>query len=39
MVPDVKKIAFTSTLSGSFDIWIMELDVEKLKNDLGISKR
>jgi Tol biopolymer transport system component len=29
--PDGKTIAFTSTRSGSFDIWIMDLDIEKIK--------
>jgi len=32
--PDGKSIAFTSTRSGNFDIWIMELDVEQLKKEL-----
>jgi Tol biopolymer transport system component len=29
--PDGKTITFTSTRSGSFDIWIMELDIEQIK--------
>jgi len=32
--PDGKKIAFTSTRSGSFDIWIMDVDIEKVKKEL-----
>jgi len=32
--PDGKKIAFTSTRSGNFDIWVMEVDPEQLKKDL-----
>lgn len=29
--PDGTKIAFTSTRSGSFDIWIMDIDQEQLR--------
>ena len=32
--PDGTKIAFTSTRSGSFDIWIMDVDVKQIKKDL-----
>ena len=32
--PDGKKIAFNSTRSGSHDIWIMDVDIEKIKKDL-----
>lgn len=32
--PDGKKIAFTSTRSGNFDIWIMDLDIERIKKKL-----
>ena len=32
--PDGKKIAFTSTRSGNFDIWIMDVDIEQLKREL-----
>jgi Tol biopolymer transport system component len=34
--PDGKKIAFTSTRSGNFDIWIMDLDIDKVKKKLGV---
>jgi Tol biopolymer transport system component len=34
--PDGKSIAFNSTRSGNFDIWIMELDIEKINKKLGI---
>lgn len=34
--PDGKKIAFTSTRSGSFDIWIMELNIKQIKNELQL---
>ncbi len=34
--PDGKQIAFTRTRSGNFDIWIMELDIEKINKKLGI---
>lgn len=33
--PNGKRIAFTSTRSGSFDIWIMDVDIERLKKELG----
>jgi TolB protein len=32
--PDGKKIAFTSTRSGSYDIWIMDLNIEQVKKEL-----
>jgi TolB protein len=32
--PDGKKIAFTSTRSGNFDIWIMDVDIEQLKKEI-----
>lgn len=32
--PDGKKIAFTSTRSENFDIWIMDMDVEQIKKEL-----
>jgi TolB protein len=32
--PDGKKLAFTSTRSGSFDIWIMDVNMDQLKKDL-----
>lgn len=32
--PDGKRIAFTSTRSGSFDIWVMDVDVDKVKKKL-----
>jgi len=34
--PDGKTIAFTSTRSGNFDIWIMKVDNEKIKKELQI---
>jgi TolB protein len=33
--PDGKKIAFTSTRSGNFDIWMMDVDIEKIKRDFS----
>lgn len=33
--PDGKHIAFTSTRAGSFDIWIMDVDIEVIKNKLS----
>jgi len=36
--PDGKKLAFTSTRSGSFDVWIMKVNVQQLKKDLQIVK-
>jgi TolB protein len=36
--PDGKTLAFTSTRTGSFNIWIMEVDVEQLKKDLLVAK-
>ena len=35
MAHDGKKIAFTSTRSGSFDIWIMDVDIKKIKEKLN----
>ena len=32
--PDGKKIAFTSTRSGTFDVWIMDVDMEKVREEL-----
>ncbi len=32
--PDGTKLAFTSTRTGSFNIWIMDLDLEELKKEL-----
>lgn len=32
--PDGKKIVFTSTRSGNFDIWIMDVDIDQLKKEL-----
>ena len=32
--PDGKKIAFNSTRSGNFDIWIMDVNIRKIKRDL-----
>ena len=37
--PDGKKLAFTSTRSGSFDIWVMDVDVEQMKKDLQAADR
>jgi len=34
--PDGKKLAFTSTRSGSFDVWIMKVNVQQLKKELGM---
>ena len=36
--PDGKKLAFTSTRSGSFDVWIMDVDVKQIKKDLQADK-
>jgi len=36
--PDGREIAFISTRAGSFDIWLMKLNVEQLKMKLGITK-
>jgi Tol biopolymer transport system component len=35
--PDGAKIAFSSTRSGQFDIWIVEVDTVELKQELGIN--
>lgn len=32
--PDGKRIAFNSTRSGNFDIWLMEVDIARLLNEL-----
>ena len=32
--PDGKKIAFTSTRLGNFDIWIMDVNIEQIKKKL-----
>jgi len=32
--PDGKRIAFTSTRSGNFDIWLMDVDVKQIKKEL-----
>jgi Tol biopolymer transport system component len=32
--PDGKRIAFNSTRSDGFNIWIMDVDIEKIKSDL-----
>lgn len=37
--PDGKKIAFTSTRSGSFDIWIMDMNIEQVKREIRILSR
>ena len=34
--PDGKKLAFTSTRSGSFDIWIMHVNQQQIKKELGL---
>jgi len=34
--PDGKKIAFTRTQGRNFDIWLMEVDYEKIKKELQI---
>jgi len=36
--PDGSKIAFTSTRTGNHDIWIMEIDTEKVKRELQNNK-
>jgi TolB protein len=36
--PDGKKIAFNSTRSGAFDIWIMDLDIDQIKKKFQISQ-
>ena len=32
--PDSKKMTFTSTRSGNFDIWIMDINIEQVKKEL-----
>ena len=32
--PDGQKIAFTSTRSGNYDIWIMDVNIEQIKKEL-----
>ncbi len=32
--PDGKHLAFNSTRSGNFDIWLMDVDVQQLKKEL-----
>ena len=32
--PDGEKIAFTSTRSGNYDIWIMDMDIEQINKNL-----
>ena len=34
--PDGKKLAFTSTRSGSFDIWLMNINQQQIKKELGM---
>ena len=34
--PDGQKIAFISTRSGSFDIWLMDLNINQIKKELGM---
>jgi Tol biopolymer transport system component len=34
--PDGKKLAFTSTRSGSFDIWLMNINQQQIKKELGL---
>ena len=36
--PDGKKIAFNSTRSNAFNIWIMDLNIDFIKKELGISE-
>jgi Tol biopolymer transport system component len=33
--PNGKSLAFNSTRSGNFDIWIMDMDIEQVKKELG----
>lgn len=33
---DGKSIAFTSTRSGNFDVWVMDVDVKQIKKELGM---
>ncbi len=33
--PNSQKIAFTSTRSGNYDIWIMDMNIEKVKEELN----
>jgi Tol biopolymer transport system component len=34
--PDGKRIAFTSTRAGNFDIWIIALNIDQIKKELQI---
>ncbi len=34
--PDGKKIAFTRTQGRNFDIWVMDINIEKIKRELQI---
>lgn len=36
--PDGKKIAFTRTRGRNFDIWVMDVDIEKIKKELQLLK-
>jgi Tol biopolymer transport system component len=36
--PDGKTVAFTSTRSGNFDIWLMDVNIDKIKQELQINK-
>ena len=37
--PDGEKIAFTRTMSGNFDIWIMDVDIALIKKNLRMPAR
>ncbi len=32
--PDGKTIAFTSTRSGNFDTWVMDVDLDRVKREI-----
>ena len=34
--PDGQKLAFTSTRSGNYDIWIMDVNIEQIKKELRV---